>query len=299
MQTLEQAAADRNAARTLATPPTTVQQQLRMTELEPPRPATCAAKQATTAESLPVAENGRSGDNEGGQASQAAVANARLVAGGAELTTSPRPSTCPPSVGPRRELGTVAGNRGNIGNGCEAMLKGDEAAATAAATATEELAESLPAIATETAPPTTNTAVNSRKTTADDTKSASSNTAPRDHDSKTEAGNSPSSNNISDSAVNSAAGTKIDARPSEEWSDQFRDRRLMEDTFRRRALLRQLFSPDAESETEYPEDEYGIGVGGRASGKRSGGSLRKKSGQGEVHHAPSDSSALRIGQACL
>lgn len=71
---------------------------------------------------------------------------------------------------------------------------------------------------------------------------------------------------------------------SEHWSDLFRDKRLMEDNFRRRALLRELFlSPAERGEgrgNEYP-DEYGTG-GAEPEKRNSGacGRLRKTSGKG-------------------
>lgn len=81
----------------------------------------------------------------------------------------------------------------------------------------------------------------------------------------------------------SATDDKINARPSEEWSDQFRDRRLMEDTFRRKALLRRLFlSPgdsDGDEDMEYPEEQSG----GKGYGKRScggGGGFGRENGKG-------------------
>eukprot|EP00903_Cladosiphon_okamuranus_P017020 g15687.t1 len=181
------------------------------------------------------------------------------------------------TIGRHREQDTAAGNRGGSSNsgGCQAMLKGGEVAATPAHTLSGQLTDPLPAVTTETAPPI-NPAVNTSSTTANDTKKASANTTTHDPtNNDTKAGN-----NRNSSFTNPVAGAKIDARPSEEWSDQFRDRRLMEDTYRRRALTRQLFSPDAESETEYPEDKNCTGTGARAGGKHSSGSFREKSGQG-------------------
>ncbi|CAM9469558.1 unnamed protein product, partial [Hapterophycus canaliculatus] len=81
---------------------------------------------------------------------------------------------------------------------------------------------------------------------------------------------------------------------SEEWSDQFRDRRLMEDNIRRRALARQLLlleDGSAEgtgegSDLEYPEEGGGRRGGGTEaefgtrSGGFAGGAFRKKSGNG-------------------
>ncbi|CAM9319203.1 unnamed protein product, partial [Ectocarpus sp. 13 AM-2016] len=71
---------------------------------------------------------------------------------------------------------------------------------------------------------------------------------------------------------------------SEHWSDLFRDKRLMEDNFRRRALLRELYlSPAERGEARgnrYPDED---GRGGAESEKRNSGSygrLRKTSGKG-------------------
>ena len=187
------------------------------------------------------------------------------------------------------------------------MPKGSEVAATAASTKTEQLAEPIPAVTME-IPLPTNTIVNATVTTTT-ANIASSNANTQDHSNNSSSSNNAKSNssncdkagkNRSDtdptsSPNNPATGDKIDTRPSEEWSEQFRDRRLMEDTFRRRALLRQLFSPDAESETEFPEDKYGTGAG--EGGKRSGGGFRKKSGQGEKAQTnPSDRAMVVLVQ---
>lgn len=95
-------------------------------------------------------------------------------------------------------------------------------------------------------------------------------------------------------AVVQSASDKIDARPSEEWSDQFRDRRLMEDNLRRRALARQLLMLEDGSVEGVGEDsELGYaaeggrgrtetGVGKRSGGRSGGGGFRKKSGNGEL-----------------
>lgn len=161
------------------------------------------------------------------------------------------------------------------------MVKGGEAAATAASMTTGQLAEPIPVVATE-ATPHTSAAVNATTTNKNNTNIASSVTTTHDNSNNDDnTDNNRSKTNTSSSSKTPATGDKIDARPSEEWSDQFRDRRLMEDTFRRRILLRQLFSPHAESETEYPDDEYGTGAEAGAGGKRSGGGFRKKSGRGE------------------
>lgn len=82
----------------------------------------------------------------------------------------------------------------------------------------------------------------------------------------------------------SATDDKINDRPSEEWSDQFRDRRLMEDSFRRKALMRRLFlspdDPDGDDCTECPEEQSG----GKESGKRScaGGGFGRENGKGAM-----------------
>ena len=88
----------------------------------------------------------------------------------------------------------------------------------------------------------------------------------------------------------STNGGKLAAQPTDEWSSQFRDSRLMEDSFRRKALLRQLLSPDgAEEDIQSGGDYPGGGGGGRGGGAAEGsamrsdgggGCFRKKSGEG-------------------
>ncbi|CAM9788396.1 unnamed protein product, partial [Ectocarpus fasciculatus] len=71
---------------------------------------------------------------------------------------------------------------------------------------------------------------------------------------------------------------------SEHWSDLFRDKRLMEDNFRRRALLRELFlSPAERGEGGGNGFSFEDGRGGAESEKRNRGAcgrLRKASGKG-------------------
>eukprot|EP00752_Nemacystus_decipiens_P017735 g15902.t1 len=296
LQTLEQAAADRSAACTRATFPAAGQQH-GTTALEPPAPTASAAQHGATVEPSTVVGNWQNRDYETPPppSRPAAADSSRPKTGAAELSACPRPSTSPSSIGPPPEQNVAEKNRENNSSGDvhKEKLKDGEVVATTASLATGRLNEAIPGVKTKTTPPTT-TGVNATTTIANNNKNNAC-SDPNTHDDNSGGGGggggggrSSSStdkarHNQSDIKTSSSPDTptvvdKIDVRPSEEWSDQFRDRRLMEDTFRRRALLRQLFSPDAESEEEYPEDEYDAVAG--AGGKRRGGNFRKKSGQG-------------------
>lgn len=164
---------------------------------------------------------------------------------------------------------------------------------TATSLTTGGLAGPIPAATTEKTPPNNN---NNSANIASSTASAHENSNnlanngfitsnTNNTNSNNEAGNNRHSTPAGSSSNPATTGDKIDTRPSEEWSDQFRDRRLMEDNIRRRVLLRQLLSPDAASDKEYPEGGEDAGAGAGVGGKRNGGSFRKKSGQGKrVQH---------------